>query len=426
MDFKISIPNASIIRHLALVGLLIPTAACSLNTLPSTTKQERVIGERLQTISLPDRDSGSMDHIALFDKTTHMIHQFDLVDMHYDRGLQVESPDLEHAVLFDSNGNYVIDFAEKTISIFDSSGSKQRNPLHMPGQPISAAFRPRLGDLAIYDSTGAIGLLKLDTEGHVTASAVFGSAVAASSGSVMSGDLTLVAADLTENGQLVVALSDDSISVFDFDQSVRTPSSQIWTPLSHFATTFSNITWVAPVRGQTHLVLVKDDRGMNLVNLTTHAVISTYRLTNFEEITILAKSVDAHFITNDASGKAVRIGYVDLGSAADGSTATLKTKMLNLDPHGVVASRLNLQTNSWMLISQPVVDGEAERTTQDVLQYRFSSLLAEGHHLYPLKATVKLLESEAFALYPSALGHATTCQIQSNTEHAIDYFNVGR
>ena len=419
--------------------------ACTFNPQGATAPQERVVGERLQTIALPDRDTGEMSHLVLFDKTTHMIHQFDLNEMSYDRGLQVESPTAEHAVLFHADGNYVIDFTDKTISIYDSSGSRQRNPIHLPGQPISAAFRPRIGELAIYDSTGAIGLLKLDNEGHVTASAVFGSALAASSGNATGrADLTLVAADLTETGQLIVALSDNSISVFDFDQSVHSTGSQTWTPVRHFTTNMVNITWVAPLRSHSNLILVKDDNGLNLLNLSTQSVMSTYSGSNYFNLRVLSKSVDPHFVVSDDSGSAVRLGFVDPGSAADGSLATIQTRQLNLDPSAVTSSRLNLQTNSWMLtlqhnsvfaingntsppsVSHSGLPAQAQSDSQDVLSYRMSDLLALGHHTYPLKATVKLLESQAFALYPSALGHATTCDISSGTERNLDFFNVGR
>ena len=449
MDFnrlaKIMAKTSTHFTRLLATVTLSGLTACSFNPQSLTAPQERVVGERLQTIALPDRDTGEMSHMVLFDKTTHMIHQFDLNEMSYDRGLQVESPNAEHAVLFHADGNYVIDFADKTISIYDSSGSRQRNPIHMPGQPISAAFRPRLGDLAIYDSTGAIGLLKLDNEGHVMASAVFGSALAASSGNTTGrADLTLVAADLTENGQLIVALSDNSVSVFDFDQSVHSIAMQTWTPMNHFMTNMVNITWVAPIRSHSNLILVKDDNGLNLLNLSTQKVIATYPRSNYFDLRVLSKSVDPNFVVSDSSGSMMRIGFVDPGSAADGSLASIQTRQLNQDPSEVTSSRLNLQTNSWMLtlqhnhafgtdnnagslsVSTSSTPSGAKSDSQEVLSYRMSDLLALGHHTYPIKATVKLLESQAFALYPSALGHATTCDISSGAERNLDFFNVGR
>jgi hypothetical protein len=367
---------------------------------------ERVIGEKLQDISPPDRDTGAMRRLVLFDPTIRMIHQFDLENRTYERSLSVVEPELEHHLLYQDDGSYIIDLADRRLATYDQAGRRSEVGLNFVGAPVSAAFRPRLGFLVIYTDVNSVGLIKFGDHGQVLKSAICGPVISTAE------DLTIVAGDLNDSGDLVVALSDDRLAVLDVENSI---TSQSWSLKRLITTAFHQITWVAPVRGKPQEVLIKHQTGFALLDLSASGsgqTLADYEIARGEEVALLSKAIDAHFLIGDATGSALKIGYI----AAD----TIHFRSLNESVSAVTSSRLNLATDSWALLESDEKLGK--RLTKS---FRFHDLVALFKQDLPPKGPLQLLENSVFALLPSELGHAIDFNLSDGTTTQFQRFNVG-
>ncbi|MCB0384924.1 MAG: hypothetical protein KDD43_05995 [Bdellovibrionales bacterium] len=380
---------------------------------PNAEDEENLIGNKLEIISdLSGRTGGTSQMVAIFDDTTRKIHQFDLQAMVHKRSVDVLYPDSEHFVLYHEQGDYIVDLTLKHISVYDKGGSPQHNPVSFQGKPISAAFRPDLGYMVIYDDLMSVSILKMNNEGLVVDSWV--------SGPVLESDNSIVSGDINDAGQLVLALSDDSLAVVDLGQTL---TDKKWTFVS-MATPMVRMRWMAPIPGKPEQVLVRAKTRVALFDLNTQAVISEMTVDPDEvRVRKYSRHVDPHIILNtEYHSKEATLIYV-----ADNQVKSRAGFHTNSN---FMLSRLNLGDDSWTYVT---VDREYPawnnalnevRETRALRRYGFSSLLAQQQKALPDKARLKLAPDYVFALFPSELGYAVRFGVNTEEKRELKLFNL--
>lgn len=384
--------------------------ACDGKVQPET--EDHLIGSAVQSMSsLQSQDGSSTQKIAIFDETVRRIHEFDLNTMTFLRSHSVSNPSVKHYVLYGASGNYTIDFTTKGITIFNKYGQANKNPLRFQGTPKSAAFRPDLNLLIIYDDLMTVGFLKLDANGEVVKTHTAGAAVL--------GNLSISAGDISNDGNLVLALSDNSLAVVDVEQTL-TQKKWILKPGSPFPTGLSNIKWLAPVRGKNEQVILRSDDKVALIDLNTKTELSSTSLSG-RSVQKVSKLVDAHVIFWDDNN--LVIAYAD--------NSQIQTKKFYHSADQILNSQLDLQKDSWSFVDtkynyQTVFNDLNGTKEQRVYKsYRISDMLALNSFPVPSNVQIQLAENFMFALYPSELGYATRTSLDSESMTELKLFNVG-
>ncbi len=366
---------------------------------PPSNEDENIIGNKLRSMTtLSSREGGENKRIAIFDKTVRRIHQFDLSQNTYVKGVSVLQPQLDHYLLYDDSGDYIVDLADGHIAIIESSGHQNVDPLHLPGKPVSAAFRGSLGLLVVLDQLGSIGLLKLDRDGRVEKSWL--------GGPLFSDGGTLRAGDITDDGKLVISLSDGTVAVVSIESSIE---KRAWDFLS-MSPGFSQIDWIAPVRGNPDLIMVKNSTHVALMQLSLQAILGAPIEINESMLVKTSKLVDPHIVVSSLDGD--KIIYVSDGQ--------LKEKSLYTRRRVLLSSNLNLESDTWSFIDSEGDDSVARRFKH----LKFSSLLAVQNQVVPDHTQAELTETRLFTLYKSELGYATSMDIRDNTKHEFKLFNL--
>ncbi|MCB0366297.1 MAG: hypothetical protein H6624_16440 [Bdellovibrionaceae bacterium] len=380
---------------------------------PKAEDEENIIGNKLEIISdLSGRTGGTSQMVAIFDDTTRKIHQFDLQAMAHKRSVDVLNPEAEHFVLYHEQGDYIVDLTLKHISVYDKNGAPQHNPVTFQGKPLSAAFRPDLGFMVIYDDLMSVSILKMNNEGQVVSSWV--------SGPILENDNSIVSGDINDAGQLVLALSDDSLAVVDLEQTL---TDRKWTFVS-MATPMNRMRWLAPVPGKPDQVLVRAQTRVALFDLNTQTVLSEMAIDPDEvRVRKYSRHLDPHIILNkEYRGKEATLIYV-----ADNE---VKSRAIFHTNSNFMLSRLSLADDSWTYVT---VDREYPawnntlnevRETRSLRRYGFSSMLAQQQKSLPDKARLKLAPDYVFALFPSELGYAVRYGVDSDEKRELKLFNL--
>jgi hypothetical protein len=391
---------------ICLLGFTVFLCGCTQPDLVASFEYK--IGDPLREISpLANQDGSQQTQIAIFDKTVRKIHQFDLQSSKHVRTLSVVAPASDHSLLYEQTGNYVIDLTGQHLTIFDNQGGAQRDPVTFLGKPVSTSFRPSTGFLVVYDDLGSVAVLKINNVGKISASWVGGSVVSGNDSSIASGDIN----DL---GQLILGLSDNSIAIVDLNTTL---SQQQWV-LTRFSTTLDQISWLAPVRGNSDQILVKDKNKISLVSLSQQNILDSVDVSS-NKIIKYSRAIDPHIVTRLEAE--TRIFYVDQ------SQIHMKSRF-NLDYERMLTSYLNLSSDTWKFVDGKVINHFFEPTDSNesrrMTHYRFSDLLAQGGQKIPDNAQVELTEDYIFALYPSELGYAIVYDSNSRPIHKFEAFNV--
>jgi hypothetical protein len=388
-------------KAILLIGASVLLAACD-GVYYNPERPTNLIGTKLEDMSSLNDDAGNdINKIVVYDQTVSRIHQFNLDNMNIERSLPVLNPGIPHNVLYNLTGNYVIDFTTKHISFYDRLGTPTHNPIRFVGTPISAAFRPSLGLLVVYDSLMSVGILKVNGSGSVLQ--------ARKVGSDLGSNRTIAAGDIDDGGRLILALSDGTIVKVDLDATL---SSGVWTLTgAPIVTGLTDINWVAPVRGQPNQVMVATKDKMAVVDTSVGAVIGT-PTTLDGSIVWRSKGIDAHILTSSYSTSGVRIYYVS-GSA-------VLSKKLQRASGGITHSRLDLSSDDLTFVTAGSykwransLDSSNEPVDRMIRQWRFSDLDAQLEEKVVDGAKLALAKRSVFALMENKLGWALNYDLYS-------------
>jgi hypothetical protein len=398
-------------KLLAITGMAIALAACTNDD--RARQDEHLVGKKLTDVSSLVTPTGEAQHnIAIFDKTVNRVHQFDLNANVLSRSFAVQRPGVEHYVLYDQPGNYVVDFSTKHISVFDKYGEANHNPIQFVGTPKSAAFNSTLGLLVMYDDKMTIGVLKLSPEGKVLKAQVFPGDF---------GGASISCGDIDENGNLIAALSNGKIVVADLTAAL---ASGAWTGnYTTKNTVLNNAVWLAPVRGSVNLVLVQQEDRISLVDLTSESV-TDGPLTNRKRVMHYGKGPDGHIIYEHATDSSLMlIAYVRAG--------VIETRQVNHSPYAILNSQLDLSAERWTTISAKsstynVQNGVTSYTNRSVTRYIFNSgsFIAVKDERLPEHAKFELSADRLFALMPTRMGSAINYNLANFTSRPLTHFNV--
>jgi hypothetical protein len=370
---------------------------------------ENLIGSKLESISSLRGSSGNdSSNVVLFDPVIKKLHQFNLDQMNVVRTLDVLNADQPHYVLHDNAGNYILDLSLKHISVFDKNSNPQHNPIQFFGKPISAAFRPDLGLLVMYDDLQTAGVVKMDSNGVVQKAAVFGS--------IVSNDQTIATGDLLEDGNLVLGLSDQSIAEIDITQSLAQDK---WVSQIH-ASGLTDIVWIAPVPTKPRLLLIKSKLQVSLYDLDSTSVISSLAVTG--SIEKYSKVFNPHVLERIDS-RTLKLIYTD--------GITIKTRLMNRQYKTILSSDLDLAKNIWTFVEANLysLDPQINNTNiykykREIVRYRVSDMVALQSKFIPDRAEVKLANDYFFCLFPSDLGYATKNSVLTDSVSTMKNFNV--
>lgn len=383
-------------------------SACNYHPQGPDTTNENILGNKLENVSpMKAADGSEKKIITIFDETIRKVHEFDLTTMTCPRSFAVLNPNEKHYVLNDQNGNYIIDFSSKHLSVFDRNSNAQHQPIEFVGKPVSAAFRPELGLLIMYDDLKNVGVLKLLPDGHVAQAQTFGS--------IVEGEDAIAAGDLLEDGRLVLSLSDNSLVIIDIQQSLAQ---------GHFvftkqATSLTKISWLAPVPNKPNLVFMKADNQAVLYNLSTASVVATLPV---DMVIKLSKSSAPHMIDRKDANTA-RLVYTD--------GVSIKAITLYNQTAAILSSELDLAGQTWTSVELSSYTGfslfnDANQVREQRLlkRFRLPDMLALQSKTLPNEAQIKLGSDYFFALYPSELGYAEKTSILEDSTLVLKQFNL--
>lgn len=376
---------------------------------PEQHPDEYIVGQPLSEISgLTDDQGKDSTSMAIYDSNVGRIHQFNLTSMTLERSLSVINPGIEHYVLYHDVGNYVIDLSTKHISVFNHVGRAQHQPIRMMGTPKSAAFRPSLGYLVLYDDQHSVGIMKLNDQGDVS-NAWVGGPLLADGATIMSGDVD-------EKGRLVLALTGGTIAVVDLQQTLF---GRRW-DFQTFNVNLTDVKWIAPVPGSPDHYLANAQEGIALIDVVAKTV-SVTRIPDGFEVRKMSKVIDPHIILQN--DQEIRLLFVRGGTIQSIPSFKQSTNML--------ASHLNLKTGTWTFIDSTSPRWSffeipnADKKSRVIKRYEVNGMGGLGTFGIPDDATVQLMERSYLVLYPSKLGKASTFSLVGDTQvDAKDGFNV--
>jgi hypothetical protein len=404
MDFK---------SIFSLIALSLVTAACTAG--PGSGSEDNLIGQPLKEISSLSRaDGGDSQNAVIFDEVTRKIHVFELGEMKLLRSHSVSNPDKKHTVISHENGNYVIDFSEKGLTIFSLNGVVQKDPVRFQGQPLSAAFNSDENLLVMYDDTNTIAMIKMNELGLVSRQWV--------AGPKLLEDKTIRSGDLLPNGQLILGLSDFSIGIVDVEQSILQKK---WIFSSFDSTLGKGISWIAPVADNTNQILVRSENTLAIFDLLTKTKVTSVTIVD-ERISKLSKISSGHAVTRlEANRDQIRLYY------AKGSV--IHRQDLQKQGLRLLSSHLNFVTDQWTLVDQlseadddiyssALDDKKVGRTLKS---YRLSDMLPLQKTEVADKAQTLLSPSYLFSLFPSELGYAVRTNYLTLEKKEAKFFNMG-
>lgn len=381
-----------------IVSLFIATAcAASCGCSRSPADGENVIGRELESLYSPNiSQSRAAQKAVVFDSNVRRIHQFDLSAMAMTSLTAVKYPDEAHYMFADNEYNYIVDFTTKHFTIYPRSGPITEDPVAFAGIPQSVAFNDQLGVLVFYDGYSTVVILKLSKEGQILNSWVGGPKV--------DGVNTIRSGDLDTQGNLVLALSNDSLLVVNINLTLEQKK---WVYGSPQPTSYKNISWVAPLSGGSeNVVFLKSDDALAIYNLDSQTVLDSMSYSG-KEIIKFSKEPTAHVILKgDSLFSSV---YARSSDKKLGSTEIIwKTSV------EVYSSQIDLENDLWSLvIGLPVTSGRKTindpnqiRMDRQFIQYRLSDLLVTSSFPLPNEAQVLVLSNAIFSYYPSVLGFA--------------------
>lgn len=391
---------------IALLLCNIVLSACSV----SVDSEQFIIGKKLEnTSSVSVNGTEDVKKVAVYDKTVKRIHQFDITKMEHLGSYAVENTQVPHYVLSDIDGRYIVDLSKKGFSIISPIGTVTKDPVTLQGTPVSAAFRPDLGILLIYDDLNNVALLKISADGSVTSNQKV------LLGSYLVNAANITAGDIADNGKLILSLSDDSIAVVDIEQTLQ---QRKWI-FTNFTTTLKEISWVAPIPGNPDQVLLISRSAVALLNVQTQTILSKVDAL-YGSVLKASKDIDPHVIVN--TGNDTTMYFVSGG--------TIQSRTRYLQSKNILSSYLDIANDRWSLLDsqdQPLTifnDPNANDKTKEFKNFRLSDMLALTTQTLPGKAHLQISRNFILGLFPSELGYAVRYDIDRDYNKELKYFNM--
>ncbi len=373
---------------------------------------EDLIGSPLASVSdLSRPDQTDRSRIAVYDKTTSRIHEFDLEQSRLFRSTPVRFPGRPHYVLYDDQKGYVVDLTRKGVSIVTAAGSVVHDPVRFLGEPLSAAFRPDLGLLIIYDHLQTVSFIRFSNAGAVEAAITLGP--------VVSGNVKIVAGDLLNDGRLLLSLSDQQIALVDVTATMAQ---------GQWQATFQSpglgvISWVGPSPQSSDRVLLYTTDGITLWNVSAATSVATMSFNGLLPIR-LSKTTVPHVVMS--SGNRQRLFYANGDQIAERSfglrTGTLLGSYLNLDA--------NTLTTIWSYSEARQMseidfnDPNFTKDRRELASFRLSDMLAQSTLEIRSDAEVTMSRTFVFSLFSSPLGYATKENLLTQARTEFTLFNL--
>lgn len=408
-------------------------SACAYQEGPKTDHSEdNIVGNNLSSVSSVNSESGAdQAKIAMYDPTVCRIHQFDMGTGTWERTLTPPVQHGAHKVMYDPNGNYVIDVTDASLTVLNKDGTTQDPLVSFVGAPKSASFRPQLGYVAMQDDSKTAVLMTIDSTGFLNGRR--------SLGQIVHDDVTMLAGDIDDQGNLILALSDGNIALYNIPQTIATGT---WTLTYQFQSGLSDINWLAPLHDGSHQILVKtsgDHPAIAVFDTQNKVQVgSTYQVPSNRLVIKTSKLYDPHFIiredTRSSSGTAT-IVYASAGA--------LHTVPITNSIRNVLSSRISVTKNTWSMVDTSVwkiwdpfykvmyngriTFDDYNIVQQDRLLQRFSlnSMLPLSKYKIPDTTQLQIGESKIFQLYPSNAGWAVSTQISNpSLAQNITKFNI--
>jgi len=390
-----------------LVAVCVWMVACARDA--NRTPDEGLIGTDVGAFSLFNGSAGAGNsRVAVFDRKTRRIHQFETADMTLQRSFVVMDPDNEHDLIYDGGSDFIIDWSAKHIAIIGKDGQTVLDPFHLAGKALSAAFRApttdgRNGILVMYDDLASVGILILDREGTIKGKTL--------RGRLVEGDTGIAAGDLTEDGRLVLVLTDDRIAVINVIQTIEQDK---WvTESTPYASGLQKVSWIAPVRGKPNQIFAKAADKIAILDVSARTIVHSSDTTALALVK-LSKFVDPHaiyegdnktylFYPGDNSEVKSRV-FANTNTGEEGQADVLAASFLDMtaDQWMTVATK-GSGWRRWPDQTRESIDAALSRRLQNC---RFSDLLATSSIHLPDGPQVRLTRNSAFLLFPSDLGYA--------------------
>ncbi len=399
-------------------------------------KAENLIGIPLSKNSkLQSSTDEDSDKVVVFDKTIRKVHHFDLETSQHLGLFEVEQPDEDHFLIYNSGSNYFIDMSRRHVTIQMLTGETNKTTTKFVGTPISASYDGKQGYLVVYDSQQSVLIYKIDQQGKLVKQFI--------SGPVVDTLGTIQAGDIAGNGKLVLSIRGnadpatgtvtDYVVAVDIERTIADTNTQktlVFDAADKTAMTLTEMSWVAPVPGSPNLVMIRSSGKISLMDLTTKAISSLptddWVVEKYSKIKdphiIFRKTYDFYATMNGNVER--RMYYVENG--------TLKTKIQTKNFNYILNSHLDLSKGQWNVTKANVVKEYDlyNAYNNDFFQgrsftrIRLNDLLSIIDTAIDDKATVEMAGDYLFSLFPSDMGKATTLDIESNKTKTIKNFNI--
>jgi len=262
--------------------------------------------------------SGAMiegDRMTVLDREVKLIHEFSVSE--FTRKTTVTVPFLSDQQWFltGKNAAYYVIVGKTDYAINGIAGVEVKNPVQLTENIAGVAFSPSKGKLIVADEFLSMAVVSLNDAGVVTGTYKGGPNVGT--------DTAVSAGAIMNDGRFVVSQGDDKISIIDLDATIR---DQAWRIQRTFTLSKAKgISWLSPVNGFDHLILVKDSSRIMLVDVNAQTISGIEVDVSGKEVTYSFRDAVPHFITSDVSAREVhpvQLVYVDSAGALQ--TRTLR------------------------------------------------------------------------------------------------------
>lgn len=384
------------------------------------------IGEPLSKLSgLSSFQGESQGVIGIYDETVKKIQIFNLKDKLHVASLDTVESKTEykdHFVLYGNEGKYAVDITTQGIAIISQDNKVVKDPIVLVGKPISAAFDSSRGHLVIYDDAGSVGLLHLDGTGRVIKSKVRGSRLNGSNGP------TISSGDLLEDGNLVLSMSDGTIALVDFLQSLNGTT---WV-YSSKVTGLPLAQWVSRIPGQANQILLRikstGGHSIYIYDMQTETVLSTYAISGYVEKS--SRNGHPHLVLSPLDSNSYVVVYPVNGVLQ----SVQRTRYASESVSTVLNSRLSLVEDSFSYVEAVRSSGffdenwnyNSIRENRTFNKFSLSEMLLQSKFSIPNGVLIELSEDHLLALYPHRLGYAVSFELDSangQSRHEFRFFN---